>query len=83
MINENHPLLLELWSRIKSHVSPKERLEVADIFINVFDEFGLVDDTLLDEDLDTEMRAAAKTHLVDDVVDDLDGDDYHDDSDSF
>lgn len=63
MISENHELLIELWSRIKSHVAPKERLEVADIMVVVFDEFGLVDDNLLDEDLDRELRAAARSHL--------------------
>lgn len=77
MVNESHELLLELWSRIKSHVSPKERLEVADIFVVVFDEFGLIDDNLLDEDLDKELRAAARSHLSEYVEDDdlLDGDD--------
>lgn len=64
MISENHELLIELWSRIKSHVAPKERLEVADIMVVVFDEFGLVDDNLLDEDLDKELRAAARSHLA-------------------
>ncbi|HEY6437921.1 MAG TPA: hypothetical protein VIY47_15130 [Ignavibacteriaceae bacterium] len=64
MVNDNHELLLELWARIKSHVVPKERLEVADILVVVFDEFGLVEDSLLDEDLDKELRAAARSHLV-------------------
>ena len=64
MITENHELLLELWARIKSHVAPKERLEVADILVVVFDEFSLIDDSLLDEDLDRELRAAARSHLV-------------------
>ena len=78
MINNNHELLLELWARIKSHVAPKERLEVADILVVVFDEFGMVDDDLLDEDLDKEMRAAARSHLsepLDDGDDVEDGDD--------
>lgn len=65
MVNDNHELLLELWARIKSHVSPKERLEVADILVVVFDEFGLIEDDLLDQDLDKEMRAAARSHLAD------------------
>jgi len=63
MVNDNHELLLELWSRIKSHIAPKERLEVADILVVVFDEFGLVEDDLLEQDLDKEMRAAARSHL--------------------
>ncbi len=76
MINENHELLLELWSRIKAHIPPKERLEVADIFVVVFDEFNLIDDNLLDEDLDREIRAAARSHLsVIDTDGDEDGDD--------
>jgi len=78
MVNGNHELLLELWARIKSHVAPKERLEVADILVVVFDEFGLVDDDLLDEDLDKEMRAAARSHLSD-GVDEEDFEDFADD----
>jgi hypothetical protein len=73
MINENHELLMELWSRLKSHIQPKERLEVADILIIVFDEFGLLDNELLDEDLDKELRAAARSLLVD--IDDENEDD--------
>ena len=65
MVNDNHELLIELWGRIKAHVAPKERLEVADILVVVFDEFGLLEDALLDEDLDKELRAAASSHLID------------------
>ena len=78
MINENHELLMELWSRIKSHIQPKERLEVADILVVVFDEFSLVDDELLDEDLDKELRAAARSHLSE-LPEDED-DEFNDDS---
>ena len=77
MINENNELIIELWSRIKSHIVPKERLEVADIMIVVFDEFGKVDDDLMDEDLDNELRAAVRSHIGDplDVEEDEDYDD--------
>lgn len=75
MVNDNHELLLELWARIKSHVPPKERLEVADILVVVFDEFGLVEDSLLDEDLDKELRAAARSHLAEFSEEDEVGDD--------
>ena len=78
MINDNHELLLELWARIKTHIAPKERLEVADILVVVFDEFGLVEDDLLDMDLDKEMRAAARSHLSDGDYED-DFKDYDDD----
>lgn len=79
MVNDNHVLLMELWSRIKHHVEPKERLEVADILLVVFDEYGLVDDSLLNEELDKELRAAARSHLVDpneEFEDYDDSDDY-------
>lgn len=75
MISSNHELLLELWSRIKSNIQPKERLEVADTFVVVFDEFGLIDDTILDEELDREMRAAVRNHLVE-LDEEYDEDDY-------
>jgi hypothetical protein len=78
MMNNNHELLIELWSRIKSHVAPKERLEVADILVVVFDEFGLVDDDLLDEDLDKELRAAARSHLAEPLDEDVDAEEDDD-----
>jgi hypothetical protein len=77
MVNENHELLLELWARIKSHIVPKERLEVADILVVVFDEFGLIDDELMDEDLDKELRAAVRSHLADPEELDEEQDDGH------
>lgn len=69
---------MELWARVKSHIPPKERLEVADIFVVVFDEFGLVDEDLLDEDLDRELRAAARSHLssIDEEVEEDEDDTY-------
>lgn len=78
MISENHELLIELWSRIKSHIAPKERLEVADIMVVVFDEFGLVEDDLLDQDLDKELRAAARSHLSEEFEEE-----EYDDEDSY
>jgi ATP-dependent exoDNAse (exonuclease V) alpha subunit len=78
-MNQNHELLLELWARVKNHIQPKERLEVADILVIVFDEFGMVDDELLDEDLDKEMRAAARSHLSSGIGDDFDLEDRYDD----
>ena len=79
-MNENHELLLELWSRVKSHIAPKERLKVADILVVVFDEFSLVDESLLDEDLDKELRAAARSHLSEVVEDE---DEVYDDENGF
>jgi hypothetical protein len=79
-MNENHELLLELWGRVKSHIAPKERLEVADILVVVFDEFGMVSDDLLDEDLDKELRAAARSHLTE-PIDEEDEEEFIDDDD--
>ncbi len=80
MISQDNELILELWSRIKSHIPPKERLEVADIMVVVFDEFSMVDDSLLEEELDREMRAAAKSHLSDGIEEFEDEEDEEDDS---
>jgi hypothetical protein len=75
MINENNELIMELWSRLKSHIPPKERLEVADLIVVIFDEFGMADD-LIDEadDLDRELRAAVRSHFGDDPTEE--DDDY-------
>jgi hypothetical protein len=83
MISQENELILELWSRIKSHIPPKERLEVADIMVVVFDEFGMVDDSLLDEELDREMRAAAKSHLSDGLEEFEDGEEGSEDDYSY
>jgi hypothetical protein len=77
MINDNNALILELWGRIKPHVQPKERFEVADILVDVFDEFGMLEDSIVTEDLDKELRAATSSRL--DSSEDLD----EDDDDSF
>lgn len=76
MITENHELLIELWSRIKAHIPPKERLEVADKMVLIFDEYALIDDSLLNEELDKELRAAARSHLATQDEEELDGDEY-------
>lgn len=77
MINENNELIIELWARLKSHIAPKERLEVADILVVVFDEFGKIDDDIMDEDLDKELRAAVRSHIGDPL--DIDEDEDYDD----
>ena len=68
-------------AKVKNHIQPKERLEVADLFVMVFDEFNLLDDDFVEEDLDKEMRAAARSHLAilpEDEDEDEDEDRYHD-----
>lgn len=78
MVNENNELIMELWARLKSHIPPKERLEVADILVVVFDEFGMVEDSLMDEDLDKELRAAVRSHVGDPL--DYEEEDFDDDT---
>jgi hypothetical protein len=63
-MTHNHELLLELWSRLKFYIPQKERLEVADTFLEVFDDFGMVDESILNEELDRELRAAARSLLA-------------------
>ena len=75
MVNENNELIIELWARLKTYISSKERLEAADTFVVVFDEFGKIDDDLLEEDLDKELRAAVVSHLGGSVEDE---DEYYD-----
>lgn len=60
MIRESHELLIDLWSRVRPHIAPKERIETADIFARVFDEFGHLDEDILDEDMDPALRAAIR-----------------------
>lgn len=79
MVSEHNELIMELWGRIKTHVQAKERLEVADILVDVFDEFGMLDDSILNEDLDKELRAATRSRLADD--DELEG--YEEDNDDY
>lgn len=77
MINSNYELLFELWSRMKPHIPPKERLEAADTLMVVFDEFNLVEEDILNEDLDKELRAAARSLLCepeDDIEEENDND---------
>lgn len=63
MINSNHELLLELWARSKAHIPVKERLEVAEIMVDVFDEFNLIDDSLVNEELDSELYTAVHNRM--------------------
>jgi hypothetical protein len=69
MIHDNNEVILELWARLKSHVPVKERLEIADLLVSVFDEYNMLDESLLNEDLDKELQTAARSHLV--VADDF------------
>ena len=63
MLSDNTDLIVELWSRIKSHVPHKERIDVAEAIVEVFDEYGMADG--LDEvhDLDKEMSIAVKDYF--------------------
>lgn len=86
MISENHELIIELWGRLRSHIASKDRLEVAELVAKVFDEYSLIDDAILSEELDTELRTALRSQLGDydseyyeyeqDYEDDGENDDY-------
>ena len=80
MIRESHELLIELWSQLKSHIPAKERLEVADLIVTIFDEYGKIDSEILAEDLDKALKAALRSRLE---VDEEDNDDDVYDSDEY
>ena len=80
MIRESHELLIELWSQLKSHIPAKERLEVADLIVTIFDEYGQIDSEIHAEDLDKALKAALRSRLE---VDEEDNDDDVYDSDEY
>lgn len=56
--------LIECWDRIKPFIDKKERMEVADALICVFDGHGLIDGIGdIADTLDGELCVAAKAHF--------------------
>ncbi len=81
MIAESNALIIELWERIKPSINSKERMDVANSFLTVFDDYGLLDEKFLEEDLDRPLKAAAKSILpspIDEVCEEdlIDDDPY-------
>lgn len=74
MVNDGNILLMEVWAHMKSHIQPKERLDAADTLVAVFDEYGLITDEILTEDLDKQLSVALN-ELLGPVSEDED-DDY-------
>lgn len=70
-------ILIECWDRIKPFIDKKERMEVADALISVFDGHGLVDgmESIADT-LDGELRVAVRAHFNIDEEGDEDNDSY-------
>jgi hypothetical protein len=70
-------LIMDLWSRIKPHIAQKERIDVADQIIAVFDEHGMVDGI---EDmagsLDRPLAAAVISRYGLDIIEDDDDERY-------
>jgi hypothetical protein len=62
MLHENNELIIDLWSRLKAHIPAKERLEVADLIVSVFDEYGLADGLETEIGLDKELKAAVHSY---------------------
>lgn len=77
MLRESHELLIELWAQLKSHIPVKERLEVADLIVTIFDEYGQIDSGILKEDTDNALRAALRSRLSEDE-EGTDDDDIYD-----
>jgi hypothetical protein len=70
---QHDDFVVELWSRIKPLIGPKDRLDAADAVVAVCDEYGFADG-LEDhyDELDKELQIAVKTHfsIEDDYEDD-------------
>jgi len=62
--------IIELWSRIKPLVPAKDRLDAADALVAVCDEYGFLDGLEHHQDLDSELTAAIKTQVGEDLYDD-------------
>ena len=60
------------------HIKTKTTRSITSFFVVVFDEFNLIDEDLINEDLDRELRAAARSHLSETVEEE-----NYDDDDSF
>lgn len=71
-------LIVDLWSRIKPYITQKERLDVADQIVTVFDEHGLIDgiEGLVDS-LDRPLAAAIKSRYSFDSIEEEE-DEYED-----
>lgn len=72
---QHDDFVVELWSRIKPLVGPKDRLDAADAVVAVCDEYGFADglEDHMDE-LDKELQIAVKTHFGTDVDEDYEDD---------
>lgn len=67
----NSDLLIEIWSRLKPFVPPKERIDAADAIVAVFDDFGMSDGVENMQDLDRVLAAAVMSRYG--AVDDGEG----------
>lgn len=70
-------MLIELWQDIKHFVPAKERIDVADRLVSIFDQYGMADGIEDEVGLDKTLRAAvaAHFHIDEDEVDSQDDDD--------
>ena len=65
----------------RNEAKAKERLDAADTLATLFDEYGLLTDDILKEDLDKALRAAVRGRLNEDFEEDDEGEIY--DSDDY
>lgn len=70
-------IIEELWLRIKPLIAKKERLDVADAMIAVFDDYGVADGIENVPTLDKELLVAVKSRFGLDEEEDED-DEYFD-----
>lgn len=51
----------EIWSAVRPYIKSSERIHAADAFIEVLDEYGMLDVDI--QMFEKELKIAAKTHL--------------------
>lgn len=72
-------LLQETWQLVKNHVHIKERGEVAEAMLELFeDNIGLGDLEIYANEFDRIMKASIIAHFGEDELDDDEDDDYGD-----
>lgn len=70
--------VVDLWSRVKPFVSSKDRLEVAEAVVSVFDEYGFADGLDTTTDCDSVLQKAIDAYFGDEDAFD-DNEDMYDD----
>jgi hypothetical protein len=59
----NESFVIDLWSAIKNYVPKKDRVEVADVLVNILDEYGYAEGLEEAVDIDKDLLTAVQAHF--------------------